>query len=443
MKPAAALLPLLALVMAACGANAPTGSPDPTGSSASTGSTGSTGSTAPEVTAPRSVPAAGQEAAAVTAVNGLGLDLLRAGLGTAKGNVAVSPWSIATALGMLRTGARGTTAAQLDAVLHSTDAAALHAGMNALDLLLAERNGTFPWGAGEQRSIELSAANRAFTQQGFPFEPAFLQTLAADYGSTIGEVDYERATGKARATINGWVNERTKQRIRELIPDGVLDAMTRLVLVNAVYLRADWQVPFAKESTKPATFHAAGGDVTAPFMAGAERWGWAEGDGWQAVELPYVDGKLAMTIVVPAAGRFDEVTGHLDGAMLAKLAAVSNDGEVTLRLPRFDIAKATDLGAALQALGVIDAFDPNAADLSGITTAERLYVSAALHQANITVDEQGTVAAAATVIVVSEASAAVELHELTVDRPFLFLLRDRPTGTLLFAGQVTNPAAKA
>ena len=106
------------------------------------------------------------------------------------------------------------------------------------------------------------------------------------------------------------MGERTKQRIDELIPDGVLDDRTRLALVNAVYLKADWQVPFAKASTKPAPFHVPGGDVSTPFMAGAERWGWAEGDGWQAVELPYVDGKLVMTILVPATGRFDDIAGH-------------------------------------------------------------------------------------------------------------------------------------
>lgn len=425
MKPSslAALLPVVALALAACGSSA----------------TGGSGSDAGP-TAPRAAVAPGQETAAIAAVNGLGLDLLRLNLGEAKGNVALSPFSIAAALGMARAGAGGTTAAEMDGVLHTTDAAALHAGMNALLQALDSRNGTFPGGDGKDLVVQLHAADRAFVQQGLALLDPFVQTLAADYGSTLGTVDYAHAAEKARRTINAWVAERTKDRIPELLAEGTIDGLVRLVLVNAVYLKADWAVPFEKEATKPDVFHAPGGDVSVPFMHGAESWGWHEGDGWQAVTLPYVGNALAMTVLVPAEGRFDQVVAGLDDALLRQLTAPSPGGEVILSLPKFDIGSALQLDDQLRALGMRAAFDPTAADFRGITTDEQLYVSAVVHQATITVDEQGTEAAAATAVIARAASAVLETHRLTVDRPFVFLLHDIATGALLFAGQVTDPS---
>lgn len=432
MKHPVVLVSLVALALAACG------SPGSTGAGTTAGDT-TTGGTKPPSTAPRSPVTAGQETAAVAAVNGLGLDLLQVNLGAARGNVTLSPFSIAAALGMLRAGAGGTTASEIDTVLHTTDAPALHTGMNALLQALDSRNGTFPFGAGEERSVQLHAADRAFVQQGLALLDPFVQRLSADYGSTLGTVDYARAAEQARRTINAWVAEQTKDRIPELLAEGTIDGLVRLVLVNAVYLKADWAVPFEKDATRPDVFHAPGGDVTVPFMHGAEGWGWHEGDGWQAVTLPYIGNGLAMTVLVPAEGRFDAAVAGLDEAMLRRFAQPSPGGQVVLALPKFDIGSALQLDDQLKALGMRAAFDPSTADLRGITTQEQLYVSAVVHQANITVDERGTEAAAATAVVARATSAPAEVHQLTVDRPFVFLLQDTATGALLFAGQVTDP----
>ncbi len=188
----------------------------------------------------------GDPAGGAISVNGLGLDLLEANLGLAKGNVALSPWSIATALAMVRLGADGETAAQMDEVLHT--GTGYHDAMNALDQQLATRNGTFQIGD-EPGTVELAAANRAFAQADLKFERPFLDGLGRFYGSSLGLVDYRTAAEKARGEINAWVAEQTRQRIPELIARGVLDEMTRLVLVNAVYLKADWKSPFSKEAT--------------------------------------------------------------------------------------------------------------------------------------------------------------------------------------------------
>ena len=213
-----------------------------------------------------------------------------------------------------------------------------------------------------------------------------------------------------------------------------------MVLVNAVYLKADWAAPFEKERTNDGAFHAPAGDVTTPFMHNDLNIGFVTGDGWVAVELPYEGEKLAMTIVLPDAGRFDDVAGLLDRAFLDRVATAPR-AHVQLALPKFDIAKSLSLRPELAALGMPIAFT-DAADFSGMTKDEALAISDVVHQANVTVDEKGTVAAAATGVVMRTTSAVQADHIVRVDRPFLFLLRDVPTGAVLFAGQVTNPATK-
>jgi serpin B len=382
---------------------------------------------------------ASEAALAAAAVNRFGFALLRPELGGKKGNVALSAWSVATALMMVRAGAAGTTAGEMDTVLGITDVAARHREMNALDAQLALRPGTFKTG-GQDLHVELAAANRAFAQKGTPFAQAFLDELAASYGAGVGIVDFQTATEQARQGINGWVAEKTKDRIRELLEPGILDVDTRLVLVNAVYLHADWADPFEEHDTSDGTFHAAGGDVTARMMRNVVS-GLSSGDGWKAVDLPYAGNSLSMTIVVPDAGRFDQVVAGLDPALLAA-ATTMRKAQVQLALPKFDIEKATKLNESLAALGMPTAFNPKAADLSGMTTREKLYLSHVVHQANVTIDEKGTTAAAATAAVVNTTSAPLIEERLDVDRPFVFLLRDRPTGAVLFAGQVTNPTTK-
>ena len=374
--------------------------------------------------------------AAVESSNSLGLALLAPELGASKGNVALSPWSIATALTMARAGARGQTSAEMDAVLHIADPVAIHASANALDAALAQRNGTIEMN-GERLVVELSAANRAFAQRNYAFEQPFLDTLAADYGVGVGLVDYKTDAEAARATINRWVATQTKDRIPSLIAEGALDEMTRLVLVNAIFLRADWQVPFEVTLTKPATFHAPSGAVEAPTMHGSSYRRFASGDGWRAVELLYTVGDLAMVIVLPDEGRFDAVAATLRDVLGA--TSTGNLTEVNLSLPRFDIASSLGLKPRLIELGMSTAFG-DTADFTGMSTTEPLQIADVVHQADVTVNEHGTIASAATAVIVRATSAPLHTEQMVVDRPFLFTIVDRPTGAILFAGQVTNPA---
>jgi serpin B len=280
-----------------------------------------------------------------------------------------------------------------------------------------------------------------FAQQGLHLDSGFLDTLAGEYGAAVGLVDYKTAAAAARTLINQWVAGETHDRITDLIPDGALDELTRLVLVNAVYLHADWATPFDKDATHDGPFHAPGGDVQVPLMHGQEERGFAEGDGWKAVDLDYAGGQLAMTILVPDAGRFDEVTSHLDVTML-DAATATKPATVDLTLPKFDIDKQLLLKDQLVALGMPTAFADHRADFSGITTDEELVIDDVIHQADVTVDEKGTVAAAATAVIMRTTSAPANPKTLVVDRPFVFLLRDKATGAVVFAGQVTNPSTK-
>lgn len=373
------------------------------------------------------------------AVNDFAIDLMRLNTGLDAGNVALSPWSIATALAMTRVGARSETAAEMDRVLHVPAAGTYDQAMNALDQALRDRNRATSMGDDDPLVVDLSAANRLFAQAGLNLLPGFLDALAARYGAPVGEVDYKAETEAARHAINEWVAAETRERIPELIDEGLLDPMTRLVLANAVFLRADWAIPFDKQATTNGSFHAPAGEVTVPFMQGSKRLGWSEGDGWKAVELPYTGGELAMTFVVPDAGEFDRFVSRFDRGILEGVVA-SQPSVVRLRLPKFNIDRPVLLGQQLRALGMPRAFSDDA-DFTGITSDEPLQIAEVAHQANITVDEKGTVAAAATAVMARTTSAMVgEPRKLDIDRPFIFLVRDRPTGALLFAGQVTNPA---
>ena len=363
---------------------------------------------------------------ASTAVNRFAFALLGRDLGVTNGNVAMSPWSIAASLAMVRAGAQGATRTQIDSLLSGVPDQA----MNSLGQQLASRNGTFTG-----KTVQINQADRAFVQNGLAVAAGFLDNLARNYGAGVGLVDYEHATEAARAQINAWVAAQTDHKIPDLIASNVLDAMTRLVLVNAVYLKADWQTVFAKQDTSNGEFHAPEGDVTVPFMHG-EVLRTASGDGWQGVDLDYAGAKLVMTIVVPHAGRFDDVVGQLPAVLAAMQSAPTT--LVALALPKFTIDQAMSLRRQLSELGMPTAFTDQA-DFAGITGDTPLKLQDVVHQADVRVDEKGTVAAAATGSIF-EATAA-PLASLDVDRPFLFVLRDRPTGAVLFAGQVTNPSA--
>jgi serpin B len=391
---------------------------------------------------PRQAAPSGDAIAAASAVNAFGFDLLRKI--DEHRNAVISPASIAIALGMARAGAKGETATQMDAVLHALASDDHATWLNALDAALASRTGTFKDASQADRDVTLRIANAPFAQKDEAWDHAFLDALAGRFGAGIRLVDYKTAAEPARKAINAWVSDQTEQRIKELLAQGTLDDTTRLVLVNAIYLKAAWQRAFEPSLTKPAAFHRLdGSSVDVPTMHLGTELPYAEGAGWKAVELPYVGGQLAMTIVVPddLAAFLSAADGETFGAIATALAA--RQPMVDLAFPTFSTETKTDLADVLAALGMPDAFDPNRADFSGMTTQEPLYISKVVHQANIDVDEKGTTASAATAVVMDASAAPLDHIVLNVDRPFVFALRDVTTGAIVFLGEITDPTPGA
>jgi serpin B len=363
--------------------------------------------------------------AAVASVHALGAGLWRQ-LATADGNLALSPYSVAVALGMTVNGAAGTTRAEMLDVLAADTATALNAGLNALTQHVESLAG---------KKIALDSANQLFGQQGVPWEPAFLDTLARSYGAGLRTVDFVHATEAARKAVNTWTAARTHDRIEEILPQGSVDALTRLVLVNALYFKAPWVEPFEKTLTTDADFHLADGTVVrVPTMHATIGAAVGTGDGWTSVRLPYVDNTLAMTVVLPDSGR------EVDVDALPAILASAEPGGVELALPRWTFRTAAALMGPLTALGMPTAFDEAAADFTEMTESDDpLVIDDVLHQVFVAVDEEGTEAAAATAVVVRATSGMLVDHTVTVDRPFLFVVHDVEHGTPLFVGWVADP----
>jgi serpin B len=389
---------------------------------------------------PRAAADPATAAQAAAAINAFGLDLYRALIRGAASNAVISPASVAIALAMARAGARGETAAQMDTVLHSLGSDEQAEAINALDAALTGLSGSYRARDGETYDLVLRIANAPFAQHDTAWEQAFLDALASRFGAGMRLVDYRADAEGARRLINAWVDEQTERRIPELLAEGLLDDMVRLVLVNAIYLKAPWEVPFTLEATKPATFTRLDGTIVeVPMMAVTESFGYAEGDGWRAVELPYVGGSLALTVIVP--GDLAAFEGRLDADALETVTGALAERQVVLGLPRFEAETKVELADLLRQLGMPLAFDPIEADFSGMTAEEQLSISDVIHQANITVYEKGTEAAAATAVVMRATSMPDEPIHMTVDRPFLFALRDTATGAVLFLGRILDPSA--
>jgi serpin B len=391
------------------------------------------------------VPRAAADPAVATdagnAVDAFGLDLyLR--LASGGHNVVFSPASIAIALGMARAGARGQTATEMDAVMRDLGTDAHAAWLNALDAALTSRTGSFPDEQGLSQPVSLRIANAPFAQRDMKLVDAYLQALAARYGAGVRLVDYRAAAEAARQEINAWVSDQTEQRIPELLAAGTITPHERLALVNAIYLKAAWLTPFSADLTKDGPFtRLDGSTVSVPLMQGGGQLPYAAGAGWQAVEIPYVGGSLAMDIIVPTDLVAFEAT--LTPESFARITGTFAERPVALTLSKFGIESKVELAPTLSAMGMPTVFRAGIADFSGMTTDEQLYITAVIHQANIDVDEKGTTAAAATAVVMRASAAPGEPVTLRVDHPFIFALRDVPTGTILFLGRVTDPSSKS
>mgnify|MGYP001148779518 CR=1 FL=1 len=354
-------------------------------------------------------------------------------------NLFYSPYSISLALAMTYAGARGETEQQMaDTLNYTLPQERLHPAFNALDQILATR-GEAAEGKDDE-GFRLNIANAIWGQEGYTFLEGFLDTLARNYGAGLRVLDFAGAPERARVTINDWVSEKTEGKIEELIPKGLIGPMTRLVLTNAIYFNAAWAEPFEEQQTGDGTFDLLdGGQAQVPMMHQTTSFGYAEGEGYQAVELPYDGQELSMVILLPDAGEFETFEASLTDDWLSATLGRLDRRQVALTMPKFEFDSGFSLNDALTAMGMEDAFS-GAADFSGMTGDRDLFISSVIHKAFVSVDEEGTEAAAATAVVMMESAAPSEPVEVTVDRPFVFAIRDIETGALLFFGRVVDPS---
>jgi serpin B len=392
-----------------------------------------------ELVAARVARSAGDAAGIPDTVTALGRftgDLWRA-IGEPGANLVLSPYSVVVALAMTANGAVGQTRGQMTSTLDVGSLAGFNAGMAALTQAVEGLAGPVTLPGGGEGEIALASANQLFGDRRTVWEQAFLTVLAKEYGAGMRTVDFRGHAEGARALINAWTSDRTHDRIPTILPPGAVDALTRLVLVNALYLKAPWATPFQKQATTSQPFHRADGSrVDVAMMDGQPAAGvYLTGEHYVGARLPYTGAALAMTVAVPEAGHEDDVLAALlDGGLTAP-----GEGGLHVRLPTFTFRVPTDLKPLLGRLGMPLAFGDRA-DFSAMTTSERLHVSAVLHEAFIAVDENGTEAAAATAVVMGATSATVSQHDLVCDRPFLFVLHDAAYGTPLFVGRVADPS---
>jgi serpin B len=360
-------------------------------------------------------------------------------LRTEKGNLFFSPYSLSSALAMTYGGARGETERQMAKALHfPLEQNALHEAFGAWRETLAK--------AAKKGSVEWSVANSIWPDRAYPFRPAYLEMLQKAYGASIAPVDYVHAAEEARGRINRWVEEQTKNKIRDLIGPGILNTLTRMVLVNAVYFKGDWTSPFEAAQTRDAPFYAPGDrTVTAPLMRQKAKFAYGEEDGLQLLEMPYADGALSMLVLLPEArDGLAALEAKLTPEALNTWTARMRRREVEAWFPKFKMTAKFTLNEPLAALGMPDAFRDDKADFSGMTASGRndgLYITKVLHKAFIEVNEKGTEAAAATAVVVGLRSMPMPPPVFRADRPFWFVIREKSTGSLLFMGRLVDPTA--
>lgn len=365
-------------------------------------------------------------------------DLYRA-LREKDGNLFYSPHSISVALAMTYAGARGETAEQMaDTLKFLLEQDRLHPAFNWLDVELASRGEGAEGKDGE--GFRLNIVNAIWGQKDYSFLTEFLDVLAENYGAGLRILDFMTEPEKSRVTINEWVSDQTEDRIKDLIPQGAIDALTRLVLTNAIYFNAAWAYPFDKDVTANGLFYLLdGGQVTVPMMRQTEAFGYTEGEGYQAVELLYDGDELSMVVLLPASGDLQAFEEGLQAQKVSEIISGLQPSQVALTMPKFEFDSEFSLKDTLTEMGMPIAFS-GAADFSGMTGARDLLISEVLHKAFVSVDEAGTEAAAATAVIMRETAMPDQPIEVTIDRPFIFLIRDIETGAILFVGRVMNPS---
>ena len=374
-------------------------------------------------------------AAMAQADNAFAVDIYRK-LSAKKGNLFLSPSSIFAALSMTASGARGQTEAEMAATLHySIERGRVHPAVGALLYdMAAQRN----------PKVRLAIANALWAQKSYPFLDTYLNPVRANYAAGLRNLDFAGAPERARKTINKWVEERTQNKIRELLKKGVINSGTRLVLTNAIYFKADWAKRFKTKDTRDANFRLLDGKtVRTPLMyRKAEHVGYAEIDKLQALALPYAGKELSMIVLLPRGkDGLPALEKRLSAKALKKIMAqVRRKREVRVYLPRFKVTTSFSLKKVLVSLGMREAFSTSA-DFSGMTGKRDLFITAVVHKAFVDVNEEGTEAAAATGVAVGLTAMPMKPTVFRADHPFLFLITHNKTGSILFMGRCVNPMA--
>jgi serpin B len=404
------------------------------------------------LTTPMSAAAFAQEDDASQLVDGntaFALDLYSALRQDANGaNLLLSPYSISQALAMTYAGAGGQTATQMAETLGFTlPQPVLHAVFANLNADLTARGNAEANEEEGETARALRIADALWGEQSYPFNPVYTAQLRRYYGAGLQPTDFANAPEDARGQINDWVADQTEDRIKNIVPEGAITPDTRLVLANAIWFYGGWQETFSPDATEDGEFALDGGaTVTVPFMFQRAHLPYARGDGFEVIEFPYAGSSFTFTVILPDEGQFAAFEEGLDAETLGTAIDRLASTDVRVYLPKFEFEFATSLAQTLQAMGMTDAFEPTRADFTGMvegTPPAPLFIGNVLHKAFISVDENGTEAAAATVVITAEGAAPDETEpiDVRIDRPFLFAIRDTQTGTLLFMGRVTNPSA--
>ncbi len=364
-----------------------------------------------------------------------------------EGNLFFSPYSISTALALVYAGARGQTESQIAGVLHFP----VVVDTNEKYSTLASNRQQFACVYGEiitdlnergkKGDYELTVANALWPQEGYAFIEDFLELIKTNYDGQLNEVDFITATEKTRNKINAWVEEKTNDKIKELIKPGVLDAMTRLVLTNAIYFKGNWARQFDEDKTKDTAFTLTSGEkIDVPMMNQTAEFNYMETERFQALELPYVDEELSLIILLPK--EFDEL-GEFEQTLkaenLSKWLSELRKCKVVVSIPKFKMTSQFSLASVLKSMGMVDAFSETA-DFSGMNGKKDLSISAVIHKAYVDINEEGTEAAAATAVTMRLTSVGpASTPVFRADHPFMFLIHDNLSGSILFIGRQMNP----
>ncbi|MBU0469029.1 MAG: serpin family protein [Candidatus Omnitrophica bacterium] len=364
--------------------------------------------------------------------NGFAIDLYKE-LKDEDGNLFFSPYSISTALAMTYAGARGNTEVEIAEVLH------FDLGQDSLHKAFGELEGKIN-AVEEMGDVQLNIANALWLEKEYIFLDEYLSLVGSNYSAAFKTVDFSNSYEDARLEINGWVKDKTNNKIMDLLAPGAVDSLTRLVLTNAIYFKGDWLEGFKEIDTKDKEFWLTEADsVIASLMYQEEEFKYMENDSLMVLELPYKGEEVSMVVLLPKEKEgLSTIEEVLSIENLNMWISDLGEQEIKVFLPKFKLESKFELKDNLSSMGMPDAFSSNS-DFSGIDGTDLLYISKIIHKAFVDVDEKGTEAAAATAVVMTLRSMAAATPIFLADHPFMFLIKESKTGSILFLGRLVNP----